>query len=221
MYATLKECSLFKGLTETQIEEILADKDKYILSEYRDGEVIAQRGTIYSGLIIIIKGKVHGKITFASGRVADLEPIEAPQQIAPAFLFGGYNKLPIDVIADGAVTIMVIHRGYLFELMQHNVIIMSNFVDILSNHANVWSRKIYYLSFRSLREKVANFLLTKTNADNSILPLPDMAKSALYFDATRSALQIVLDEMAKKHLIRREGDNIVVLNPQGLRDILK
>ena len=131
MYAILKECPLFRGLTAAQIEDILADKGKYALSEYRDGDLIAQRDTAYSGLMIIIKGKVHGKMTYASGRSADIEPIEAPQLIAPAFLFGGYNKLPIDVIADGDVTIMTIHRGYIFELMQNNVVIMSNFVDIL------------------------------------------------------------------------------------------
>ena len=130
MYAILKECPLFRGLTAAQIEDILADKGKYALSEYRDGDLIAQRDTAYSGLMIIIKGKVHGKMTYASGRSADIEPIEAPQLIAPAFLFGGYNKLPIDVIADGDVTIMTIHRGYIFELMQNNVVIMSNFVDI-------------------------------------------------------------------------------------------
>ena len=192
MYAILKECPLFRGLTAAQIEDILADKGKYALSEYRDGDLIAQRDTAYSGLMI-----------------------------APAFLFGGYNKLPIDVIADGDVTIMTIHRGYIFELMQNNVVIMSNFVDILSNRANVWSKKIYYLSFRSLREKVANYLLDHTHADNSALLMPDIAETASYFDATRSALQTVLDEMAKKRLVRRDGDSVVVLNPQGLRDILK
>lgn len=166
--------------------------------------------------MIIIKGKVHGKMTYASGRSADIEPIEAPQLIAPAFLFGGYNKLPIDVIADGDVTIMTIHRGYIFELMQNNVVIMSNFVDILSNRANVWSKKIYYLSFRSLREKVANYLLDHTHADNSALLMPDIAETASYFDATRSALQTVLDEMAKKRLVRRDGDSVVVLNPPGV-----
>ena len=51
--------------------------------------------------------------------------------------------------------------------------------------------------------------------------MPDIAETASYFDATRSALQTVLDEMAKKRLVRRDGDSVVVLNPQGLRDILK
>lgn len=54
----------------------------------------------------------------SGGKTIVVDPIEAPQLIAPAFLFGGYNKLPIDVIADGDVTIMTLHRGYIFELMR-------------------------------------------------------------------------------------------------------
>ena len=221
MYAILKECPLFRGLTAAQIEDILADKGKYALSEYRDGDLIAQRDTAYSGLMIIIKGKVHGKMTYASGRSADIEPIEAPQLIAPAFLFGGYNKLPIDVIADGDVTIMTLHRGYIFELMQANVLIMSNFIDIISNRANVWSKKIFFLSFRSLKEKVATYLLEHTSEESGSVPVPDIREIAEYFDATRSALQTVLMELEKKHLIRSEASSIAVLNRKGLRDILK
>ena len=49
MYAILKECPLFRGLTTAQIEDILADKGKYALSEYRDGDLIAQRDTVTRG----------------------------------------------------------------------------------------------------------------------------------------------------------------------------
>ena len=178
MYATLKECPLFRGLTEEQIKNLLADGGDYTLNEYHDGDLIARRDTAYSGLMIILKGTVHGKMTYASGRSAEIEPIEAPQLIAPAFLFGGYNRLPIDVIADGEVTIMTIHRGFLFELMQSNVLILSNFVDILSNRANVWSRKIYYLSFRSLQEKVASYLLEHISATKQSLDMPDITMIA-------------------------------------------
>ena len=116
---------------------------------------------------------------------------------------------------------MTIHRGFLFELMQSNVLILSNFVDILSNRANVWSRKIYYLSFRSLQEKVASYLLEHISETKQSLDMPDITMIASCFDATRSALRTVLDEMAKKRLIRCDDKSIEVLNPQGLQDILK
>lgn len=150
-----------------------------------------------------------------------IEPLEAPQLIAPAFLFGGYNKLPIDVVADGDATIMTLHRGYLFELMQGNVLIMSNFIDIISNRANVWSKKIYFLSFRSLKEKAAGYLLGHSTEASPSVEMPDIREIAQYFDATRSAVQTVLAELEKKRLVALSGDRITVLNRKGLEDILK
>ena len=221
MYAILANCPLFRGLTEDKIKEIVEGRGDYSLTDYRDGEIIAHKDTAYSGLMIIIKGRVHGEMPAPTGRPLLIDPIEAPQLIAPAFLFGGYNKLPIDVVADGDVKIMTLHRGYIFELMQSIVVIMSNFIDIISNRANVWSKKIYFLSFRSLKEKVATYLLEHTTEGYATLPMPDMLEIAEYFDATRSAIQTVLDEMEKKRLLRSDGKAITVLNRKGLQDILK
>lgn len=143
MYAILAQCPLFRGLTAEQIGETIGERGEFSLTEYKDKDCIAHRDTAYSGLMIILKGRVHGEMV-SGGKTIVVDPIEAPQLIAPAFLFGGYNKLPIDVIADGDVTIMTLHRGYIFELMQANVLIMSNFIDIISNRANVWSKKILF-----------------------------------------------------------------------------
>ena len=220
MYAILAQCPLFRGLTAEQIRETIGERGEFSLTEYKDKDCIAHRDTAYSGLMIILKGRVHGEMV-SGGKTIVVDPIAAPQLLAPAFLFGGYNKLPIDVIADGDVTIMTLHRGYIFELMQANVLIMSNFIDIISNRANVWSKKIFFLSFRSLKEKVATYLLEHTSEESGSVPVPDIREIAEYFDATRSALQTVLMELEKKHLIRSEASSIAVLNRKGLRDILK
>lgn len=220
MYAILAQCPLFRGLTEEQIREMIGERGEFSLTEYKDKDRIARKDTAYSGLMIILKGRVHGEMV-SGGKTIVVDPIEAPQLIAPAFLFGGYNKLPIDVIADGDVTILTLHRGYIFELMQANVLIMSNFIDIISNRANVWSKKIFFLSFRSLKEKVATYLLEHTSEHSDTVPVPDIREIAEYFDATRSALQTVLTELEKKRLIRSEESSITVLNRKGLRDTLK
>lgn len=220
MYATLTQCPLFRGLTQDTIREMIA-QGNYTLTDYKDGEKIADRDTAYSGLMIIVEGKVHGEMTDPSGKTVMIDKIEAPQLIAPAFLFGGYNKLPIDVIADGGVRILTLHRGYLFELMQNNVVVLSNFIDIISNRANLWSKKILFLSFRSLQAKVATYLLENSTETKPSLPIPDIAEIAAYFDATRTAVDTVLQEMEKKKLISRQGNQLTILNRAGLQAILQ
>jgi len=220
MYATLTQCPLFQGLTQDTIREMIA-QGNYTLTDYKDGDKIADRDTAYSGLMIIVEGKVHGEMTDPSGKTVMIDKIEAPQLIAPAFLFGGYNKLPIDVIADGKVRILTLHRGYLFELMQNNVVVLSNFIDIISNRANLWSKKILFLSFRSLQAKVATYLLENTTESKPSLPIPDTAEIASYFDATRPAVDTVLHEMEKKKLISLEKNQLTILNRTGLQAVMQ
>jgi len=220
MYSILKECPLFRGVSEDKIEEIIDDKGEYTLAKYGDGEVIARRDTAYSGLMIILAGKVHGEMVYASGEKVYVDVLEAPQLIAPAFLFGGYNKLPVDVIADGDVTIMTLHRGYIFELMQNYTLILSNFIDIVSNRANVWSKKIYYFTFRSLREKAATYLLENTSDESPSVKMPDITEIAEYFDATRTAVRTVFDDLEKKKVIKSDDARITVLNRRVLAEIL-
>ena len=219
MYATLTQCPLFRGLTQETIRDMIA-QGNYTLTDYKDGEKIASRDTAYSGLMIIVEGKVHGEMTDPSGKTLLIDQIEAPQLIAPAFLFGGYNKLPIDVIADGAVRILTLHRGYLFELMQNNIVVLSNFIDIISNRANLWSKKIFFLSFRSLQAKVASYLLENSSESKTSLPIPDTAEIANYFDATRPAVDTVLQEMERKKLIERSNNQLTILNRAGLHAVV-
>lgn len=219
MYSKLVDCPLFRGFNEQSIQNIIEGRSD--ITSYRGGEYIARRDTAYSGLMIILEGKVRGVMTYSSGKKINVEALEAPQLIAPAFLFGGYNRIPIDVIAEGDTQILTIHRGYLFELMQDNILILSNFIDIISDRANVWSKKMYYFSFRTLKEKVVNYLLDNASADNCAVAMPGNTEISGYFDATRSAVNTVIAELVKKQWIKVEGGNIVVLNRDALSDAIK
>ncbi len=220
MYNILTQCPLFRGMTEREIREALPAGDLLSVERYAPGEMIIEKDTAYSGLLILLSGKAKGEVTYHSGKVLRMETIEAPQLIAPAFLFGGYNRIPVDVIAETAVEILTLHRGRLFELMQENTIILSNFIDIISNRANVWSKKIYLLSFESLREKVASYLLDNSTPAVPAVPVPEVAEIAQFFAATRSALQTVLDGLEKKGIIRLERGAITILNRRALEEII-
>lgn len=225
MYKELTNCPLFRGLSEAQVKEVLASGENYSVDSYGRGDVIALRDTAYSGLMIVLEGVVVGRITYSDGKTVDVDTLDAaaaPQLIAPAFLFGGYNRLPIDVIAltDG-VKIMTLHRGFIFEIIQQNTVILSNFIDIISNRANVWAKKIFFLSFRSLKEKAASFLLSHSTEEQPFVPMPDIAEIADVFAATRSSLVAVLDDMQKRQIISWDDKGITILNRKTLNDIIK
>ena len=220
MYDILTECPLFRGMTAAQIEEIVEPGQNSTVTRYGEGDLIARKDTAYSGLMILLRGNVRGQVTDAAGRILKVDTIEAPQLIAPAFLFGGYNRLPVDVIANTEVVILTLHRGLVFELMQENILILSNFIDIISNRANVWSKKIYLLSYNSLKAKVAHYLLDHTSDRTPSVEIPSITEIAEYFAATRNSLLTVLEGLEKKHVIRLGEERITVINREALRELL-
>lgn len=219
MYDILTRCPLFRGLEAADIKHILENSDVDVTS-YRKDDVVARRDMAYSGLMIILEGSAIGRFTFPSGKTITIEAIESPELIAPAFLFGGYNRLPIDVVADSDLKILTIHRGSLFGLMQDNTILLSNFIDILSDRTNVWQKKIYALSFKSLKEKLASYLLDHSTASD-LVPVPDIRDIAEYFGATRSSLLSVAEGLQKKNILKLEKENIRILNRGALKDLIK
>lgn len=215
MYGILTQCPLFQGLPEGKIEELLKGRE-FSTEDFADGELVASKDMAYSGLMIILEGEVRGEVEDRHGKRFLIDRILAPQLIAPAFLFGGYNRLPIDVVADGPVTILTLHRGLLFELMQENVIVMSNFIDIISDRANTLTRKIYFLSFRTVREKMMNYLLDQSRLNKGDVDVSDLNALSEYFDAPRSSIVTVLNELEKHGVITYEKGMVQVLDKKLL-----
>lgn len=220
MFPILKDSPLFRGLDQQTIDALL-ERSSYATATYGRDECIARRETAYSGLMIILKGSVRGELTDAAGRRRIIDNISAPQLIAPAFLFGGYNRLPIDVVAnEDGTEIMTLHRGGLFEMMQDNTIVLSNFIDIISNRANYFSRKIYALSVLMLTEKVAALLLSAASAEaGDTVPL-EVEKMADELDITRNAFEQTLAELAKKGYVELSATEIVIRNRKGLETLV-
>lgn len=219
MFPILKDSPLFRGLDQQTIDTLL-ERSSYATTTYDHNDCIAKRDTAYSGLMIILKGSVRGEVTDAAGRRRIIDNIAAPQLIAPAFLFGGYNRLPIDVVAnEDGTQIMTLHRGGLFEMMQDNTIVLSNFIDIISNRANYFSRKIYALSVLMLTEKVAALLLSSASAEEDTVPL-EVKKMADELDITRNALEQTFAELAKKGYIELSATQIVIRNRKGLETMV-
>lgn len=217
MYPVLTDCPLFRGLNTEQVNELLG-RSSYIINKYDKDALVARRDMAYSGLLIIVEGSVRGSLTRANGKEQIIDTVSAGQLIAPAFLFGGYNRLPIDVYANEPTKIMTLHRGSLFEMMQDDTLIMSNFIDIISNRANYFSRKIYTLTVLMLKEKVASYLLSQA-AHSSELRV-DIHSMATSLDTTRESCVQTLGELEKRGCIKIEGETLRIINRHALEILI-
>lgn len=220
MYDILQFSPIFKGLKPDILKDLFS-KTQFYVKSFEKGESIAFRDEQYDTLMIIIKGKIKGEMQDFNGKVIKIEDLEAPQPLAPAFLFGSANKLPVDIFSESKCEILFIPKASFMFLMQENSIILKNYMDRICDKANFLSNRIWFLSFKTIKEKLAHYLLSldKKN-ENKILLNKSQTELADFFGVARPSLARVIGELESEGVITVSGKNISILDRGALLDML-
>ncbi|MCU0461176.1 MAG: Crp/Fnr family transcriptional regulator [Bacteroidales bacterium] len=211
-YDQLIQAPLFRGIKSEEIEKILTGIDKKF-KKFKAGTLIVHSGDPVTSLIIVISGVVKGEMVDYSGRVIKIEDIPAPGALASAFLFGNKNLFPVNVVALSDTELMIIEKQVFIRLLMNNDIILSNFLDMISNRSQFLSEKIRFLNFKTIKGKLAQFILQRTMNDRSSFNL-GMTQTELadYFAVARPSLSRVLGELEDEGLIEARGKAIKVID---------
>lgn len=222
MYRNLNRCLLFSGLTEEQVYDLLLEVS-YKEKHYTKNETIAYSDDEVRNLLIIIEGSVRGEMVDFSGKTIKIEDIEPPRMLAPAFLYGKNNRYPVDIVANKEATILSFSKPAFIQLLQTNEHILTNYLNSISNRAQFLSTKIRFLSFQTIKGKIAHFLLQLSQRNNSMkLVLPKSQNElAEMFGVARPSLGRAIREMDAEGIIHADGKNIEILNKQKLSGLLK
>lgn len=220
MFIRLAKCPVFKGITPEHIEELISSVP-YKINKFQKESLIASRGEECKNLMIVVEGSVRGEMLDYSGKVLKVEDIFAPKPIAAAFLFGQNNKFPVDVIANSDVTILKISKESVLNLFQHNDQFLQNYLNAISNRAQFLSQRIWFLSFKTIKGKLAQYILNLLKENMRIVTLPLTQKElAEFFGVTRPSLARALGEMEKDGLIEVSRKEITVLDKERLIEII-
>ena len=106
-----------------------------------------------------------------SGRLIKVEDITAPRAIAPLFLFGADNRYPVEVTANEATEIFEIPKESVLKLFRRNERFLENYMNLSANYARTLADKLFFMSFKTIRQKLASYLLriSKQQEGNPIL----------------------------------------------------
>lgn len=220
-FTLLSRCPLFHGVDPVALENLLS-MYPYAVKSYVKGNVLASRDDEYTGLMVVLEGSVKGEMVDSSGKVVKIEDISAPRPIAPAFLFGQNNRLPVDVVANDVVKVVVIPRSSMVGIMQASSQVLTNYLDMMSNRATFLSNKLYFLSFRSIKEKLAHYLLDLAKGQLVTFSLPmGQQELADYFGVTRSSLARVFAEMERDGLVAFDRRRVTLLDRTGLVKVIR
>jgi len=184
--------------------------------------MVAIAGEQISHLYIILSGSVKGEMIDYSGKTIKIEDIEAPRPLATAFLFGSENKFPVTVSANNDVKILAVPISEFLKLLQMDVIILKNYLNSISSRTQFLSQKLHFLSFKTIKEKVAHFLLQKAGDHLHSIELKSTQQQlADLFGVTRPSLARVLAEMQRERLIVIEKRTATLLNKEKLNELLR
>lgn len=222
MIGILSDCSLFRGMSRQEISAALSDSSWRIRSFPKD-TLIAQAGEEVLNLQIVLEGSVKGEMVDYAGKVIKIEDIGPSRPLAPAFLFGLQNRYPVNITAGGDVKVLSIPRERFLVMLQNSKSILVNFVDIVSSRGQFLSNKIKFLSFTTIKGKLAQYLLDlsgKSGSEKFSLPSSQSRLSEL-FGVARPSIGRAMSELNHDGIIRTEGREVTILDHSKLSMLLK
>lgn len=217
MIEIIKNAPVFKGIGRSEMEIIIKNTNHQIKA-FRAGKMIFQSGDKCSDFLTLVEGSVKGEMSDISGKLIKIEDVTAPNHIAAAFVFGN-NRFPVNVIATTDVSILFITSQSFIKILQANQTLLKNYLDIVSNTAQFLTNKIRFLSFKTIKSKMANMLLELSDQQNSrTIVLPQNKKNlAEHFGVARPSISRIVSELEKDEIIMVKGKNIKIINHEGLK----
>jgi len=215
-YSLLTDAPLFRGLGAVEIETLL-NEVPHRFRRFSTGSLVAHSGEPLNSLIIVFRGVVKGEMVDYAGRVIKIEDIPAPGALASAFIFGKRNMYPVNVIAVSDGDLLIIEKSDFLRMLKKNEIILVNFLDMISNRSQFLSEKIKFLNFKTIKGKLAHFILQRSGKDVNHVNL-GMTQNDLadFFGVARPSVARALGDLEQEGFITAKGKNISILDRKGL-----
>lgn len=215
-------CPLFLGLDAETIIDLL-NKVQHHLLRFKKDQIIVYSGDEVESQMVVLKGSVKGEMVDFTGKTIKIEDIASPRPLAPAFLFGNRNSFPVNIVANTDVEMLLIPKPSFVQLMQMSETILENFLSIISNRAQFLTNKIRFLSFQTIKGKIAHYLLEaiKNKETDVIFLNKSQSELAAYFGVARPSLSRALREMDYDGYIEAKGKQIRIVDKQKLSELLK
>lgn len=203
-------------MTDTEVKGIL-DELQVKESVFNKGDILARQDEHCNRLIILTSGSVKAEMTDPSAKVVKVEDIFAPSPLAILFLFGTNNRFPVQATANEYCTALVIPKQEVLRMLRMNQKLLENYMNISAIYASRLTKKLHLMSFRTIRQKLAMYLLDLAKEGQPKVEM-DLSQSALaeYFGVSRPSLARELSRMQEDGLIIADKKTIVIKNKNKL-----
>ncbi|MBA7487538.1 MAG: Crp/Fnr family transcriptional regulator [Prevotella sp.] len=214
----LTKCPLFAGMTSVEIEVSMAGVS-YSIVNYDSHDIYALTGMPCKTLDIVVRGVLVCRMSSLSGRQVEVSRLREGNLVAPAFIFGKDNSMPVGVETDTDVTVLRMQKPVFRSLIGTNEQIRDNFIRVLSNINAFLTHRMRVLSLFTVKEKVAYLLLERAGEQGSNVVHLSRSRQEIAdsFGIQKFSLLRVLADFAKAGAIRINGREVTILDRSKMR----
>ncbi len=219
MYNILSNSPVFRGLSSDKISELLQNTH-FQVKKYNSNEIVSFVDEKCEHLFIIIEGRVTGEMVDSSLKTLKIEEILPPRPLAPAFIFGEENYFPVTIKADINSVILKIEKNDFLKLLQLNEIILINYLNLISNKAQFLSEKMRFIALKTIRKKIAYYILKQLKNNELILKLKTgQQEMAALFGIERPSLARAFKELKEEGILELKNRQISIFDIQQLKKL--
>ena len=220
MYDIIVKNPLFRGISEEEARELFVNR-QYQIKHFRPKDIVGIQGETCNHLMIVLDGMVQAQMVDYSGRLIVMAEISAPYAYAAAFIYAEQNELPVTVVAQKESEILFIRKEVFLEILQRNKQVLHNFLTFISNRSKFLTDKIHFLTFRTIKSKISDFLLKRSNQVNSLVVILDQTQQELadMFGVARPSLARTFKEMENEGLILIDRKKITLVDLPKLKKL--
>jgi CRP/FNR family transcriptional regulator, dissimilatory nitrate respiration regulator len=217
----LLKMSLFDGIKPQELTAILnclQAKKKH----YQKNEMVTVSGGDIQNFGVVLSGSVQILKDDATGRQTILAALGAGETFAEVLVCAGVKKSPVTVLAVTEADVLFLNYAHVVRTCTsacafHSTLI-SNMLKLLAQKNLAMNSKISYLLLKSMRQKLAAYLLEQCGtSQNTELSIP-FSRSGLadFLNVDRSAMSRELSRMRDDGLIEFEKSRFKIIDKDGL-----
>ena len=220
-YSVLEKSVLFQGIPQNKIHAHL-ETVPHRIQAYKKEEIIFHLMDEATQTGILLDGCAEAQKTFPNGSQVNVSIRKPGELIGAAAVFASSHRYPCDVMATGAVTVLMFHREDLLTLMQKDIRILENFTSEIASATYMLQQRLELFSYSGIAQKAAFYLLTqrrKTLSD--IVNIPEtITKWSMMMNVSRPSLHRELKHLEKQGIICYKTHAIEILDPESLQAVL-
>lgn len=217
----LKNCVLFKNVSEAALNKIIEDINPK-LETYKRNQTIAMEGDKCNSTGIVLEGDVEIQKIYLSGKTVIVSTLNEGDIFGEVIVFSKMGMYPSTIAAASNAKVLFINRQDIVKMCSSNQDVLSNFMELLSNKILMLNKKIKNLSFDTIREKICSYILDeyqKQNSKNIILPF-SRKEMADHLGVQRPSLSREFIKMKEDGLIDFNKNSVTILDINSLEDYL-